>query len=442
MILAAGVFPAMLSGCGTELPALSASYHAEAVSDRFKGSFVSESVTTVACEGLRLLKENGDRVKKGNIIAELSDEDIQAVELLKQKRDSCQQKLDKLSRQLEQLASGDGAGCTELRQQLNAAADSVQAMQTQLQESSLARSEAELSYQQDMEEISLGIAKNETRIAELDALLETAYTLPDETREKQVTLWENERAGCAAELESLDFRRSYRSSNYEQTLARIALTDSSTNAALEKNEQLYRQLAGADPANPTVAALVASADEAKESCQSMLCDLDRQIAQYGEQRIVAEYDGQLAVNGSTVTLYSDALQFVFRATEKQMETLSAQPDLRVETGTGSGTLQNSTVLCENAGADPGGTVYFRMVFDVTWEQQPEQIMNGSTGVLVTPPVILVPEKYLSFTDGVSYATVNGTKTPVDAEKTAEGWLIRSGIRAGDTLQPADGEAYD
>lgn len=501
MLLLALGLPAALSGCGQDAEQQPARYQVELISDSYKGYFVSKDIRTLSVDGLAIQKANGDYVRKGDLIADLTDSDQKEVDALKAKLAAYNQKLDALNTRLEKLLSGDSSGNTDIQEELSDISDSIRELKFEMQQNQLDRSDTNLSYQKDIADLDAQIARKEERNQELAQLLADAEVqleallaepAPEETQtesesaadspadvqnadsdssggesseeessgkaelseesseaedpvlllQTKMESWRTERSENEAELSQLYADRDYRIRNYGTEIDKLSLTDKSNSEALKKYEKLYQQLSTASSSNSTIASLISSFEDSKETYQETLHEITQQIADYENRRIIAPYDAQLEIQDQSATLYSDALQFVFKATERQMEALKAEKNLTVRKAENIGSLTPDTVMYDSASSELGGTVYFKMIYDVKWDETTERILNGTSGSLYTEGAMLVPDSYIEEDADRQYVVIDGQRKEIKAEKTSEGWCVSSGLKEGDMLEQVGGEDDD
>lgn len=155
----------------------------------------------------------------------------------------------------------------------------------------------------------------------------------------------------------------------------------------------------------------------------------------GEKPKVAPFDAQVEISHGMMTFYSEELQFVFRASEKQMQSLRQTPEtLYVRALEGYGKLTLESVLYDAETSVLGEIPNYKMTYNIEWYQNPIGLLYGNSGVMLESGDIKVPKDCVFEEDGNYYVIKDGNKVNVVVENKVDYWIVHEGVMVDDILQ--------
>jgi len=460
----------IICGCQSKENSKVTSYKVQVVSDGYKGYFRSKIITKFSYDNLDLLYSTGDYIQAGEVIAELKKPQLDELEKLYTKKNLYESKLNEISKRLNELLNGDIQNATEIKDQLDEITETIDNYKYEMQQNNFDVNEANSEYQKDIEDLDREIEKKEIQltilnesIAEKQANVETLIAdlekynsddvldiTQDEMVENEkyieelysqinilndeISTTKNEIVEITEEIEQLNSNKEYRMISFNSTIDKLELNDENTKNSLKKYEEIYKQISSADTSNSTIINLLNSMKETKETYEETINSLIQQINDFEKQRIVSDFAGQIEVLDDVAIVYSQEVQFIFEATERQMNELTQLDNLTTMKYNKTGILSPNATIYDSESSELGRTSYFKMIYDIMWDDELQINLNGTTGVMTTPEKIIIPDEYL-FTDSNDnyYVVISGKKVRVTANKYNEGWEILDGISEGDLL---------
>lgn len=436
MCLLTGVF-CLLIGCSKgEKTEKSETYTVQSYVTEYKGFFVSKYTDNSDCTGFHILLTNGSHVKAGTIVAEKIQENNSDLEQLQNEMMSYENKRASIDQEIECIQNGDISKCQEIQSSMQDISEQIKELEYTLKENELSRKENKINY--------------EKQIADLDRELQESQKQIDSLKKKKSEVEEKE---LLAEIEKeiielnqtileINANKDYEKQNYLISENRLNLSDDKTNESIGQLQNTYRQLSIADNNNSTVIAALEELENARDICQQNIVALDTQIKGHEIEQIVAPYDAQINISESNMIFYSEEKQFVFKATEKQMKMLSDNTStMKVQTMENVGNLTLESTLYDSISSELGNGVYYKMVYNIEWENVVEVLMYGTSGVMTSEKEIFIPREYIKNKGDQYYVIIDNQEHEVDVEDTENGWKIKSGLKEGDVIERI-GDSFD
>lgn len=150
---------------------------------------------------------------------------------------------------------------------------------------------------------------------------------------------------------------------------------------------------------------------------------------------VAPFDAQVEISQGMMTFYSEEMQFIFQASEKQMQSLRQTSDpLYVRVLDGYGKLTLESILYDVETSVLGENPNYKMTYNIEWYQNPVGLLYGNSGVMLEVGAIKVPKDYVLEEDGKYYVIKDGDKIEVIVENKVDYWIVHEGVMVDDILQ--------
>ena len=409
LTLAAG----LLTGCGDASASVTDSYTVRAESSRFQGKLVSSRMEQYDFDGAtqELKVSNGQRITAGTVLITLSAGGKDALSAdLRTEMDLSEVQADKAEaqRELELIRKGDFSESPALAGEYAALSDEFADLEPEIRAQQIVVETAEINYRYALQEL-IDSAPGNDSLPQLshwfgqDLALRRAEADPATKREmdKLTALYEKEQETNRLQLDKLNARRTEVKSLLDHFLT-----------------------------SPDVVSRIRELEAEIASYEKIEQDYGNRVTALDSEGIVARNDGLVVIEGNTLYVYSNHVEFVFTAPARNLQTL-------LTSGEGYGLEYNGQRVGQVAFSYyvPGEEDdTYNLVYSVSTSRD-VLLLTNTYAYMVSQPKTYLPAAYVGQkADGSFYVLRDGVETPVEVTYTEGQYQLLSGLKEGDEIE--------
>jgi multidrug efflux pump subunit AcrA (membrane-fusion protein) len=404
---------------------------------KFKGYLSPIQTKTLDLEESKLLVKNGDQVVAGDMLTKIDDKTKAELDGLEKKLQRIEAELGSFDKNISEIKKGNYSISSDLSTEVETLKESIQSQDYVIQELELNLEEIKFSYETEKNNFNRKLSQNKTDINSLNSRLEKlksssqdANLIAEEVTgiNNEVKLLDRECKELEASLATLEQTYKYNESRTRQTLQNTISTKGTY-------EEKYQNILKGNSQDPSVKAAIQQFEEEKKVIQENLDEIKKERDTLREEsQIFAPFDGQIIVSDGNVVIQGSKYQFIFDATEKQMDEVKQLDSLQLEYKSKIiGKLAYHSSKYNEEISVKGQVPYYSMVFEID-SNSDYKPMRNATAFMVYKKGITIPDEYLGKNKEQYYVLIKGKQKAVKIEKLDKQYILIDGAKKGDVLE--------
>jgi DNA repair exonuclease SbcCD ATPase subunit len=404
---------------------------------KYKGYLSPIQTKTFELEVSKLRVSNGDNVAAGDVLTELDQKVKEEINRLTKEKQQTEAELGQIDQKLSDIKKGNYSISSELTSEVETLKESIKSQAIMIQELELNLEETKSNYEMEKNNYNRKLNQNKTDINTLNVKIQKLKSsnqdinlVADEiaTVENEIKLLDRDNKEIEASLASLE--QTYK---FNETRISQSLQSAKENKATYEGK--YNNIVTGNTQDPSVKVIVLQLEEEKNVKQENINEINKTItATQEESLVVAPFDGQIIIAAGQVVLQGTSYQFVFEATENQVDEVKVLQNLQLQYKAKMvGNLTFNSIKYNEEISVKGQAPIYSMFYDInaTSDYKP---MRSSTAYMVFKQGITIPEEYLGKTENKYYVLIGGKKKLVKIEKLNNQYIVIEGAKKGDIIE--------
>lgn len=404
---------------------------------KFKGYLSPIQTKTLDLEESKLLVRNGDQVVTGDMLTKIDEKTKAELDEFEKKQQQMEVELGSFDKNISEIKKGHYSISSDLSTEVGTLKESIHSQDYMVQELELNLEEIKFSYETEKSNFNRKLSQNKTDINSLNGRLEKLKSSSQDANlvaeevtgiSNEIKLLDRECKELEASLAALEQTYKYNESRTRQTLQNTISTKGSY-------EERYQNILKGNTQDPSVKAAIQQFEEEKKVIQENLNEIKKEMDSLREESlIVAPYDGQIIVSDGNVVIQGSEYQFLFDATEKQLDEVKQLEGLQLEYKSKIiGKLTYHSSKYNEEISVKGQVPYYSMVFEID-PNSDYKPMRNATAFMVYKKGITIPDEFLGKNKDQYYVMINGKQKAVKIEKLDKQYILIEGAKKGDILE--------
>ncbi|MDQ0231661.1 hypothetical protein [Metabacillus malikii] len=407
---------------------------------KYKGYLSPTQTKIIDVEESKLIVKNGNQVKEGEVLTEMDEKVEKEVQALIEKRKKVEGEIAQLDKNISEIKKGNYSVSPELSSEVEGMQESLHSQDYIVEELELNLEEINYNYKAEKENLNRSLNENNNELTNLKHELETLRANrieASETEHEAIMTIESEIKSLEQENEEIKENLQTLEQTYKFNEARTKQSLQNSKESKGLYEKKYQNIKSGNTNDPSVKAVILQLEEEKKSKQDSIEELNKTIASYEEESMdVAPFDGQISITSTgQVAIHSNVYQFVFNATERQIEEVQNLKPLHLKYQSEVvGELTYQTMAYNEELSTQGQTPIYKMLYDIKPTSKYKPIYHA-TAYMVHTSEIHIPQEYVGTDeDNKHFVLINGKKKNVKVEKVEDDYLLIEGAEAGDVIE--------